>query len=1504
MIMPSQKQGLSQKIKRVENVEFVGREFHIDRFRRNLTLDPNDHAYRNIINIYGQGGVGKTWLVRKYEQIAREAGAVTAVIDTGVEDVSQAMDAIARQFEQQSCPLKSFSQRYRTYRQKMQEVESDPDAPSGLASLTRTAAKVGLTAARFGVAAGGGGPLFAAADEFGLTERAEEAIVAGVDALTSFLRRKLRGDDVNLLIDPIGTMTPLFARDLMELPSRRAPVVFFDTYERTAVFLDRWLRDLFRATYGDIPIDTILVIAGRYELGRGPQSDPAEAGPHPWSDFYPSIERISLEPFSDKEAREYLRRRGITNGQVVEVILRLSGHLPLLLNTLANETPNDPDSVGDPTGTAIERFLQWIDDPVRRQAALAGALPRTLNQDILALLMDGRQATVVFEWLRQQPFVEDLPAGGWTYSRLVRELMLRHQRQLSPQRWSEVHLKLADYYDARRADLGVDDSHGHLDDEWQAFTLNGLYHRLCAVPQRNLPDVLRGFVSAVDRQLRYARRWAETIADAGTDAGHAATREWGEKLGVVLRASIAEEYERACSALTDLMATVELEPDLRARALDWRGYLRQRARQYHEALQDLTQAIELRADKAEYWIDRAVTYSHLKAYDKVIEDCTEALTREPDSARALALRGSAYLVRGEYDAALTDVSRAVDLVPANASHYFIRGETYVRLDWLEEALRDYGRALELGLEPPAEVHRALSRAYLAMRRYPEALAEADRIIELEPDDPSSSALKGAIYQRMGDPSRAAAAFAEIIPRMTMFVSRWREQIQGVPSDTLRREMAAWSIRIGLSPNDAERVAKLMTRALEADPETQSKIIEADVLAVEAAAHLDGGRLDEALEIATRVLDLNEDPGHWLLRGVVLLRQGKLDEAQADLDRAIELDDTFARAFGARGLVRQIKGQPQEALADFTRALEYIPDEGSILLARGQVYMGLERYHEALADFTRMVDLGIEPRAHALSYRAVVLTLLDRLDEALADVNQAIELDPENQFIRGTRLSVYRAMGDFDKLAEGLADADEWAAAFVQQYHSRVAEGRRDLARLGVGQAVTNTGLPPHVMLATYNELIKSLEADPDTATRRLQAEGAALNAIECAALSHLEPALRSMNRAVVLVPDHAGYLLTRAEIHERMRNYAEALADLAKAIALAPDNLDALKRRGVLLRGQERYDKAMSDFNRVIALAPEDAVAVAQRGETYRVQTQYEDALRDFTRAIELRPDYQFALSSRAETYYALGRYDEALEDFNRVIKANPEYIWALTKRGHTYQAMDRHEEAVADYNEAIRLQPLHMEAIGARGQSLQYLWRLDGALEDLNRLVDFDPEAPWALTERGIVYFMQGRYDEALADLNKALQKEPDNEAALLTRGQTYRTLHRHQEALTDLDKLIERRPEVDWAWYQRSLVFREQGDGDRARNDLAQASRIAAQDLERQPANRVIMMRLALYHLASGDAQTAGQHYQKALESGVRRENILEAIYDLDELLALMPDSKQARAMRDRLSSHTSEG
>lgn len=115
---------------------FVGREQELNIFRREISRTPPRYL---VFYITGQGGVGKSTLLKRYQEIAKERGFLILDADEQQHDVPTVLARFAHQLAELHLPLKRFDERYKVYRQKMNEIENDPEAPQGLAALVSRA---------------------------------------------------------------------------------------------------------------------------------------------------------------------------------------------------------------------------------------------------------------------------------------------------------------------------------------------------------------------------------------------------------------------------------------------------------------------------------------------------------------------------------------------------------------------------------------------------------------------------------------------------------------------------------------------------------------------------------------------------------------------------------------------------------------------------------------------------------------------------------------------------------------------------------------------------------------------------------------------------------------------------------------------------------------------------------------------------------------------------------------------------------------------------------------------------------------------------------------------------------------------------------------------------------------------------------------------------------------------------------------------------------------------
>ncbi len=765
---------------------FVGRGAERAAFRTNFDLPPEDERHRFLFHVHGNAGVGKTFLVRELEQLAREKRALTAYLDESVDSLPEAMAAISRQLGAQGARFKELERLLAAHRERRHEAEAaalatldtEAEGPSAGSMAVARAGLVGL-----GMVPGVGA--FAGVLDAG-------QLAQGADRLRAGLSARLRTqEDVQLVLHPERVLTPVLLRELTDAAAT-APwiVLFFDTYERTGPFLDGWLHETMTGDrHGTLPATVVVVTAGQrpFDTAR-------------WGAFADFMTDVPLGPFTEAEARGLLAAKGVVAEPVVEEVLRLTGGLPVLVSTLAEQRPTDPDDIGDPSATAVERFLRWEQDPVRRSAALVCALPRQLDLDVFraAVDCDDREADALFAWLRALPFVVDR-GDRLRYHDLVREAMLRMQRSRSPRGWAEQHRNLAGKFGAWRAEYesGRDASERWTDEKWRELRLAESYHLLCAQDRAALPGVLRDFTDACDTDDATAARWARVLLDAGRDGDTEPVARWGSELSRTLTEGGVP------AALARLLSRADLDAPAQAHARVVRGTALRRLGALEEALREYDLAVGLgealctpenpaapHSDLARAHRGRAYVRGELHDYEAAIDDLDRALALEPDSPSAHSVRGEYHRALHHGDAALRDLDRGIALDPAHHFAWASRGALHLTRGDLRAARADLDRSLELnpdyvwalvrrarvwrGLGDPARRLADLDRAVALQPDWPwgrcergdalrnagrveEALRDYDHVLALDPDYASAHASRGAALAALGRHEEAVTA---------------------------------------------------------------------------------------------------------------------------------------------------------------------------------------------------------------------------------------------------------------------------------------------------------------------------------------------------------------------------------------------------------------------------------------------------------------------------------------------------------------------------------------------------------------------------------------------------------------------------------------------------------------------------------------------------------------------------------------------------------------------------
>jgi len=294
----------------------------------------------------------------------------------------------------------------------------------------------------------------------------------------------------------------------------------------------------------------------------------------------------------------------------------------------------------------------------------------------------------------------------------------------------------------------------------------------------------------------------------------------------------------------------------------------------------------------------------------------------------------------------------------------------------------------------------------------------------------------------------------------------------------------------------------------------------------AEAHLDlglvlarEGKLEEAIAAVQRCLALNpRQSSAQMFLGIFLFQANRPVEARQALEAELAHDGRNAEALTWLGNIDMALGHPERAVVSFDRAAELTPDDVNVLELRGRAHNQVA--HDSYARMARL-----EPNSwHVHRVQAQLFADEGKHAEAVAEYKAAIQLETRNP-------DLYEGLGDEFR---AMSQLDAAQAAYQQELELAPAN---PVALYNLGSVEVDRGDDA----AGVTLLVRFMQGSPDSSV------GAYFLGRGLASLGRNEEAATWLRKSATEAGDgeigkRAWYELTRVE--RKLHHTAEAQAAL------------------------------------------------------------------------------------------------------------------------------------------------------------------------------------------------------------------------------------------------------------------------------------------------------------------------------------------------------------------------
>lgn len=462
--------------------------------------------------------------------------------------------------------------------------------------------------------------------------------------------------------------------------------------------------------------------------------------------------------------------------------------------------------------------------------------------------------------------------------------------------------------------------------------------------------------------------------------------------------------------------------------------------------------------------------------------------------------------------------------------------------------------------------------------------------------------------------------------------------------------------------------------------------------------------------------------HHIKTAARLLNQGQSEEAEREARLALQDPDTRALAWAMLGSIRLEEGKYEEGEQFLNRALELNPRLPGARTSLGDCYVLQNKPALARASFEKALKLdpaNNQARYDLAKLDASLHRYQNSLDEAQPILAQLLKSE-DGLLILGTD---YGALGRKEDLAEVVH-------AWQNLPHAS------DESSLDLGLLLANSGMTPEAKAMVEAAESRNQGHLPWTLAWKIGRDHLALG--------DLDKARQDLGLALSLNPACAACDQGLAEIAERRGNTEEALAYLVKAKQLQPEDPEVLFAFGKICLKRNLIEDALSALGKAVSLRPDDDRYVYVFGSANVARGNLPKAAELFGQLLQKHPRDAILNYAVGTVYYLEGKYIEAESAFKKSLEEQPDQVAAPYYLSLTYSHLGKSDQAEALLRGLVKSHPEYAPSYVRLGTMLMATRHYPEAQEYLERAIALDSSSGQAHYELYRLFQTLGKANEA----------------------------------------------------------------------------------------------------------------------------------------------------------------